>query len=143
MEIIINENTQLDEVLEVAKKVFNPTPDEMKQYHRKELWLEKLNNEGVLLTANENNEVVGFAVCYKKEKSFHIWNVGVLNNYRKKGIWKNLYSEIVKYAKQKGHRKLTINTFKNKFPSMYNFLVSNGFHEISVDNEKSYFEKTL
>jgi GNAT superfamily N-acetyltransferase len=54
-----------------------------------------------------------------------------------------MYEEIIKYAKQKGFKKLTLNTYKNKFPSMYTFCLKNGFEEYRTEKEKSFFIKSV
>lgn len=144
----INKKEDLGSVLKLAEDVFKPNREEKEKYHKKSDWLEKLNN-GLLVTAFVNEKIVGFAICYKKENDLHIWNVGVLPEFRKMGIWRRMYKEIIKYAKNENYEVLSLNTYKDKFPGMYNFCKIEGFSEYATEldslsgNVKSKFFKKL
>jgi ribosomal protein S18 acetylase RimI-like enzyme len=144
----INELKDLDEILVVANKVFKPNLQEKEKYHNKTNWLEKLKN-GFLISVVVDNIIVGFAISYKKKGCLHIWNVGVLKDYRKMGIWKRMYEEIIEYAKKHNFQKISLNTYKEKFPKMYNFCKNEGFVENKTERDslsgytKSMFSKKL
>jgi len=148
IKIHINQLDELDEVLSVADIVFRPNDEEKAKYHRKDDWLTKINN-GLMVTASINNKIVGFAICYQKEKTLHIWNVGVLPEYRKKGIWQKMYEEVLSFATENKFSGLSLNTYKDKFPGMYNFCQSHGFEEYKTELDqlsgttKSMFLKKL
>ena len=144
----INKIEDLDEILEVAEKVFRPNKEEKEKYHQKSIWLERAIN-GLLISAQVDNKIIGFAICYRKEDALHIWNVGVLEEYRKNGVWRKIYEEIVNFANKNKFSKITLNTHKNQFPGMYNFAVKEGFavertefDELSKDF-KSMFVKMI
>lgn len=139
----INRLEELDGALRVSNQVFKPSPQEIQKYHDRNDWLNKLNNGGLLITSWVDNKIVGFSICYPREEKFHIWNVGVLKEYRKLGIWKEMYGEIEKFAKEKGFNHLTLNTYKAKFLEMYNFVLSNGYVEHKTEGEKSFFYKVI
>lgn len=139
----INQLDELDEVLKISNEVFNPSLEELEKYHNKADWKQKISGGGLLISALADNRIVGFSICYPKDGNFHIWNVGVLNEYRKQGVWKLMHEEITKYAKRKGYNKLTLNTYKKKFPRMYAFALSNGYKEYRTEWEKSFFIKVL
>lgn len=139
----VNQLNELDDVLEVASSVFNPNEEEKQKYHSKEDWKQKVENDGLLISASINNKIIGFAICYLKPDSFHIWNVGVLDDYRKLGVWKLIHNEIISYATKNRHKRITVNTYKDQFPNMYNFLVKNGYKEYKTEGPKSFFEKDL
>lgn len=100
LKLHINQLDDLDKVLELSILVFEPPLENIKKYHDKSDWLIKIENGGLLVSAWDNERVVGFSICYPKEGKFHIWNVGVLKEYRKLGIWKMMYEEIEKFAKE-------------------------------------------
>lgn len=145
----INPVDKIDAILETAKEVFKPTHDEIIKYHNKEVWINKVKNGGLLLTISNSDRVVAFAICDKRVNCLHIWNVGVLPEYRKTGYWKKMHDQIIKYANTQGLNKLTLNTYKEKFPGMYNFVSTNGYSLISEEFDetqkltKSSFEKYL
>lgn len=141
----------LEEAVELSIDILNthpPTKEVLKKFHTKQAWMEKLNNGGLLLTAYEEDKLIGFVICaLKQDKIFNIWLVGVLEDYRSRGIWKNLYQKVEEYAKNNGHMRLTLGTYKDKYPSMYSFATRHGFvcykTEMQDGFEKSYFEKQL
>lgn len=139
----INQLEELDKALGISNKVFEPSLEELRKYHNRNDWLNKINNGGLFITAWDGDKIVGFSICYPKEQKFHIWNVGVLKEYRKFGIWRTMHNEIVKFAKEKNFKQLTLNTYKAKFPGMYNFVLGNGYEEHGTEGEKSFFTKTI
>jgi len=148
IEYKINDFLDLDNVLEFSKKIFKPTPQEVEESHKKEDWLKRLENKGILITAYVGNNLAGFALGYEKERgSLHIWQVGVMEEYRGRGIWRDLYREIEEYARNNDFQKITLNTYKDKFPVMYKFAQTRGFvcykTELKNGLEKSFFEKKL
>ncbi|MFA7301241.1 MAG: GNAT family N-acetyltransferase [Candidatus Shapirobacteria bacterium] len=144
----INKIDQIDEVLEVGEEVFKPNKEEKEKYHKKEVWLNKIEN-GLLISASVDNKIVGFAICYKKETDLHIWNVGVLEEYRKFGIWKKMYNEVVKFAIENEYESISLNTYKEKFLGMYTFCIKEGFVEYKIEFDefqnttKSMFRKKI
>ena len=139
----INKLEDLDDTIEVSKKIFNPTPEEEKIYHNKKDWLKKIKNNGLLITARANNELVGFSICYSKGNKLHIWIVGVLEKNRRFGIWKQMHQSISNYAQKNDLKHLTLNTYESRFPGMYNFCLKNGFKEYKVEKGKSFFIKNI
>ncbi len=145
MKIVLHTNKQedVDSALDVSKKVFEPSKEELLKYHDKTDWLNKINSGGLLVTAWDDKNIVGFSICYPKEKILHIWNVGVIKDYRKHGIWKMMYEEIEKFANKKKFDQLTLNTYKDKFPSMYNFVLNNGYTVYKTEEDKSFCIKEI
>jgi GNAT superfamily N-acetyltransferase len=141
----------LDKAITVCKEVFKPGKDELALYYSKEDWAKRIEN-GLLLLAYDQEKIIGFAISYKtNDLTFHIWNVGVLEEYRGKGIWSGFFKQIAEHARLLGMNKLTLNTYKTKFPNMYQFVTSHNFNLIKTENvevdgktvEKNYFEYML
>lgn len=143
----LNKIEELDEALAVSIKIFNPSKKIICKYHDKNDWLNKINNGGLFISALNNGKVIGFAICYPEENNFHIWNVGVLKEYRRFGVWKEMFNRILSFAAQKNFRHLTLNTYKTKYPNMYSFCLKNGFEEYKkeykIEGEKSFFVKRI
>lgn len=143
LQISINKIKELDAVLDISRKVFEPSMEEIRRYHDRNDWLEKINNGGLLITVSDNMTPVGFAICYSKENYLHIWNVGVLEDYRKLGIWNEMYEHIIHFAELNKFKHLSLNTYKEKFPHMYSFCIKNGFREVKTEDGKSFFMKDI
>lgn len=144
-----NKINQLENILELSKDVFSPSKEDALKYHDKADWLNKINKNGLLISVKDKNKYIAFAICYQKEERIlHIWNVGVQGEYRRMGIWKEIYQRILDYAIEKGYKYLTLNTYENKFPNMYKFAKREEFiltkKEITTNGDiKSCFIKEL
>lgn len=134
----------LESVFKIATEIFDPTPEEIRKYQSKQGWIEKIQSGGLLITAYEENTPVGFAICRNHDNErLHIWNVGVVPQFRKKGVWKEMYRRIVEHAESGGYKRITLNTYKDLFPSMYSFVQKEGFscYEIEMENIRGKMRK--
>ena len=130
--IVTNKIDDLVEVLEVSITIFQPNEERKKLYHSESDWMEKIKN-GLLVTAYDGTKVIGFAVSYIKSDDLHIWNVGVLPEYRKRGVWEKMYEITIQVATEKKFTTVSLNTYKDKFPGMYNFCLTHGFAEYKTE----------
>ncbi|MDB5260156.1 MAG: Acetyltransferase family protein [Candidatus Nomurabacteria bacterium] len=132
IDYIVNDESKVKEGVALCREVFNNQQGFEEHYDENE-WREKLAEGGLFIAATENNTLIGFAMCYKKTpETFHIWDVGVEKEHRKKGVWRKMFNLINEYARKRGYSYLTIHTFKEISPVMFNFLVKEGF-EITED----------
>lgn len=148
-----NDIGTIDEVINLSIDTFRPkTIQEEEKYHSRKDWIEKISEGGLLISAFDGKKCIGFSFTYEREpESKHIWIVAVDKDYRKKGVWKHMYQKTLDWSKKLGTKKITINTYKDKFPNMYKFLLNNDFNiyrekAITSTNKeltKSYFEKEL
>jgi ribosomal protein S18 acetylase RimI-like enzyme len=138
-----NNIKELDEAIEASIKVYKPTSEDMKTYHNKKDWLNKIEKGGLLITAKVDGSIVGFSICYSNENTLHIWVVGVLEEYRRFGIWKQMYFKIIEHAVKNNYKQVTLNTYRNRFSGMYNFCLENGFKVYKTERDKSFFTKNI
>ncbi len=137
VEIEIGGVENLEDALRVSRIVFEPTPAEEEKYHKKEDWERKIREGGLLVIGKVDGKVAGFIVAYKTaDEVMHIWNAGVLSEYRKLGIFSNMFEELSVKCKQDGIKKLTLHTIEKKFPEMYRLVINKGF----VEFEKEWIE---
>lgn len=145
----LNEISNIDDPLILSIKIFNPSKEKTLKYHNKEDWLNKIKDKGILISVYDDDKCIAFAICYKTNSdTLHIWNVGVLDEYRGLGIWRETYNRIIDYAIKQGFKKITLNTYKDKFPNMYAFVKKESFdlikEEFNKDGEmKSCFVKRV
>ncbi len=147
-ELKINDQNEIGPALGLANLVFDPSPEEIAKYHQPQIWKDMINNGGVLITAHANTSIIGFAICQKKDDTtLHIWNVGVHPLYRGKGVWRKMIQCIEKIAVERNYHRITLNTYRDRFPYMYAFAEKNGFIEYHSEMHngviKSFFEKKI
>lgn len=109
-----------------------------------ERWEEHLSQHGLLLGAFDGDELVGFKFGYEREPgALHSWLGGVREPYRRRGIMRLLTEKQESWARNNGYHCVTVNTYKDKFPAMYQFLMGSGYHETEERLGKSFLRKEL
>ena len=99
------------------------------------------NPRGCFFIAYDGDEMIGYAngglkrYCYRNKKYFEIENVGVIPEYKRKGIGRRLLQELTRWAKKKGAQRLYLNCYiRNK--EALSFYKRLGFKEIDVSLER-------
>lgn len=111
---------------------------------------QRLNEKENILSiiAYHNQKPIGFKIGYHyNESTFYSWVGGVLYNYRKQGIAKQLAILQEDWTKQQGYTKLRTKSM-NRFKPMMILNLKNGFdiQQIYTNNNgqtKIVFEKEL
>jgi len=99
------------------------------------------NPEAYCLIAEEDGVKVGYiaavpkSISYRKSKYIEIENIGVILEYRSKGIGTLLIEECLKWAKSKGFQKAYVNAYFHDIKAI-KFYKRNGFSEIDICLEK-------
>jgi GNAT superfamily N-acetyltransferase len=121
-QVTVSHDTQLiSEAIILNNQVFSQTHTSL--YNDRDEWDKRIKNGGYFAVALENKQVIGFAVCDKtKDGDFKIWLAGVAQAARGKGIWSTLFKDVSQYASSQGYSYILLNTFPEKFPTMYAFL---------------------
>ncbi|KKT49967.1 MAG: GCN5-related N-acetyltransferase, partial [Candidatus Collierbacteria bacterium GW2011_GWB1_44_197] len=113
VEIEIGGVENLDDALRVARLVYNPNEEEIKKYHNKENWRSKIEKDGILVVGKVDGEIVGFLLAYKTtDEVMHVWNAGVLSEFRRLGIFSNMFEELAVKCRQDGIKKITLHTIE-------------------------------
>ena len=116
-----------------------------KKYAEEELFsIIKSENTPVLVCVDENDRVLGYAICIYKRlkndtlltdiKTLYLDDLCVDEACRGKGIGKALYNEVIKLAKESGCYNVTLNVwaFNEK---AYKFYKKLGFNEQKIGME--------
>lgn len=122
----------INEAIEVHKSVleFNETEPKPEYFENR-----YKNKDKLIIVAYYNNIPIGYVIGYDKyedEESFYCWMAGVNNNYRRQGALKALMNYQIKWARDKGYKKLKIKTRNNR-REMLSFLVKADFYFTSVE----------
>lgn len=101
-----------------------------------------LNNPNALcLIATDNKEFIGYIAAepkdfgWRKSKYLEIENMGVIPQYRSRGIGSQLIQKCLEWAKKKGFEKIYVNSYFANSKAIY-FYKSNGFSEIDLSLER-------
>jgi predicted GNAT superfamily acetyltransferase len=125
----------IQEAHELSVEIFGAGATDEK--HSIEKWKEHLKEGGLLLGAYDAGKLVGFKFGYQREpESFHSWLGGVREEYRR-------MERQEEWVRAHGYRFLTVNTYKDKFPAMYELLTNAGYQVTAQEAGKSLFLKKL
>ena len=108
----------------------------------KKYFAERLTNpKACCLLAEEHGIPIGYIVAapkeveYVKSKYFEVENMGVIPEYRSKGIGKQLMNQCLSWAKKEGYQRAYVCAyFHNK--KAVQFYKDNGFFDIDISLEK-------
>ena len=132
----------LQDLLKLYKNIFDDA-DEV-------FFIERIKTkENILILIAYDNEIpIGFKIGYRyNETTFYSWVGGVLENYRKKGVAKQLAKLQENWCKKKQFSKIRTKSM-NKFKSMLILNLKNDFNIVQVyTNQKKQtkivFEKLI
>lgn len=111
----------IESAIALHNKIFNETEPSM--FNDILVWKKKISEGGYFVAATTGEEVMGYAVCdITPEGEFKVWLAGVNPEMRGRGLWSQLFANIVEFAKAKGYKHVLLNTFPKKFPMMFSFL---------------------
>ncbi len=92
----------LDQVVAIEQKIFS-------QPWSKQGFLDALRNENTLyLTAEENNDILGYLGLWQSLEEADITNIAVKENARRQGVAGQLLKEVRKLAAERGISALTL-----------------------------------
>ncbi len=101
---------------------------------------------GENFAAEENSEIIGFAIGYGEGGFFYIYLFGVEPNHRKQGIGQLLLDHVEQWARDTNFDGVAIQS-RNKFPDMLRLLVKNKYKIVAFidrgdhDSSPIRFEK--
>lgn len=119
----------IEEVVEISNKI-----PEFNNPYRAEDYQAKFNTKHIILVAEMNNQLVGFKCGYERDAStgkFYSWMGGVLPEYRKSGVARDLLIAMEEWCVNEGYKILEFKTL-NEHKSMLIFSLKYGFEIIEV-----------
>ncbi len=96
------------------------------------------NNDQTLNTviAYFNGKIAGFGIAKEDEQKYYIWLVGVLDNFRGKGIGKKIVLNNIRFARKKGYKEIFFKT-SNKRKEMAILGLKMGFNIVGFNQNQS------
>lgn len=94
-----------------------------------------------LLAETEEGELVGYLaaspkiISYRKSKYFEVDNMGVIPEYRSKGVGRKLMDKCIEWARKNKYDKAYVNSYSRNVGAL-NFYKKCGYREIDVSLEK-------
>ena len=96
-----------------------------------------------LLLAEIDGRPVGFIAGYGLSPAlFHGWLGGVLPDYRRQGIARQLWTAQEEWARSRGYSKITVKV-RNRFQGMLLFLITNHYLPTKVDAQEDDQENLI
>jgi len=118
--------------IEDAVKISKQLP-EFHNPHQKTVYEERLGGKKhLVLIAYDEEKPIGFKVGYERDDTFYSWMGGVLPNYRKSGVARNLATTQEDWARKNGFQTITFKT-RNRLKGMLIFALKNNFNIINVE----------
>ena len=108
IKILSKSNKDLDRLYEYICKIDADFTPRLSESIELKNWSEKLLNEGVVIAALNNGEIVGVSAiyCTPEKYDYSIWALwSALNDYRKL-VGVELYRQTIEYCKRKGSKGL-------------------------------------
>ncbi|MDH3709973.1 MAG: GNAT family N-acetyltransferase [Cyclobacteriaceae bacterium] len=124
LQYIIKESGPL-EAFEVAAAIpeFGNNAYDLQEYQK------RLTSPSLVLTAYSDTQAVGFKAGYQRgdPKSFYSWMGGVLPDYRRKGLARELAVQQEAWARSHGFERIWFKT-RNRNRAMLHFALDNDFY---------------
>lgn len=130
MEIKQTGTDRLPEIVEMNKQVFEGMYDwpiyELDDYKKR---LEGITP--IIFIAEDNGKIVGNCISFEKEGKFYLWILGVLKEYRNKGIASKLFDLREHYAREHNYKKIFAKVY-NVSKEMLKLMTKRGYKIIEI-----------
>ncbi|MDP2907589.1 MAG: GNAT family N-acetyltransferase [Nanoarchaeota archaeon] len=138
MEVVRKTLDQLNIIENIEKQV-----SEFKTPYSKKKYLTRLKNRKYsIFFAIENKKEIGYAVSYGKADKFYIWTIAVLEEYREKGVAKELLEKSMEAGKELGYNKVYLKT-RNTFQNMIFLALKFGFKIVNLTKKENEDENVI
>lgn len=117
-------------------------------YNRKQYLNRLRNRKYSIFFAIDKDKPVGYAVSYGKGDKFYIWTIAVLEEYRGKGVAKELLKKSIDAGKEFEYRRVylkTRNTFKNMIflALKFGFKITHLTKKEDINQNRIWMEKII
>jgi len=141
VDISIVKLTSLHEIIMLLSEYIHNFGDETSSIDV-EVYAKKLFENGIVLTANQRGETVGFVSFYANDRvsnSAYISLIATSPNHRNKGVGKLLLNEVYKFASAEKYDRIRLKVYKSNLQAL-RFYLHNSF---SIVNRIGLADKIL
>jgi len=123
----------IQEVISVrtsAYEEWNGPKSQHEQQREAVSWLRKVSDwrNSAIFLAKKGSEIVGYLLGYEGDKGdFHIWHVGVKQDFKRQGIGRALLRKCEEACRTRGYRVLSTTSY-NRFRGMLILLLQEEFY---------------
>ncbi|MFA5986341.1 MAG: GNAT family N-acetyltransferase [Parcubacteria group bacterium] len=126
---------QLEQIVFVNDKIFKgmyeKDPYSLDQYQ------EKLKNlQPKIFVAKVNDQIIGDSISFEKNNSLYLWIMGVLEEYRNKGIAVKLFERNEQFARENKYESITVKVY-NVSKEMLKLLLTRNYEITDVEKSKT------
>jgi GNAT superfamily N-acetyltransferase len=69
--------------------------------------------DGLVLVAEDGDQLLGFAACQVCEDALHLWELAVRSNRQGQGVGRHLMRATIALARRRGASAVTLSTFRD------------------------------
>ena len=132
-------------IYRVAHEIFNDSLplEESILFHEAQGELRDMNNieqnyfdqDGIFLVTLHEQEIIGTGAIRKLEDTIcELKRLWLLTNYHGKGLGYRMFRELISFAREKGYKRIRLETDPNAQKRAVEFYKRLGFHEIPIPN---------
>ncbi len=135
--IVPSKESDFNNSINLLNKIFSKYPN-AHDYSSEFAYDKTIDHDPLIIEAYENSQLIGFALCYQRYPNlYHIWDLGVEELFRGKGIASKIYDEVEKYAQKKGYLGVSLNTF-NRFKENIRLLIKRGYEIYDLEKDSEF-----
>ena len=132
VELVRGDVGQLEEIVKLNSVIFAGLYDT--GTYPLEYYQKKITDfpDNLIYLIKEGDKLVGDMIAYATEDSWHIWALGMEEEYQRRGVGTELLEMNEKIAGNKGFNAVTVNVY-NTSPEMQRLLLKRGYQIIGID----------
>ena len=135
--IVPTKETDFDNSINLLNLIFSKYPNNQ-NYNSKFAFERTAKHDPLIVEVRENNQTIGFCLCYQRYPNYyHIWDLGVEESFRGRGVASKIYDTVEEYAKNKKYLGISINTF-NRHKDNIRLLIKRGYEICGLETEGKF-----
>lgn len=132
-----HKESDFDKSINLLNRVFSKFPS-TREYNSKFAFEKTLEKDPLIVEVWGGDKLIAFALCYNRIPNyFHVWDLGVDEKHRNKGMASKIYKAIENYARENKYKGVTLNTF-NMFRQNIRLLLNRSYEIYDLEKEGEF-----